>query len=55
MHAHQVWWAGLSGFGDFVPFCLPSKIPFGPRTVVHKIKKRISSFPEAEKMNIKQQ
>ena len=28
----------LSGFGDFVPFCLPSKrakFPFRPWTIVH--------------------
>ena len=30
MHANQFGGHGLSGFGDFVPFCLPSKWPKFP-------------------------
>ena len=40
---------GLSGFGDFVPFCLPLKIPFGPQTVVHEIKKESAHFLKLKK------
>ena len=30
MHVNQVWWAWPLRFGNFAPFCFPSKFPFGP-------------------------
>ena len=51
MHVNQVWWAWPLHFGNFAPFCFPSKFPFRPCvfgstiSVDHALSCLMGSFP----------